>query len=202
MRFYRKRPCRIRPRWTVSLVSPFFRVFSSADRRRAHIQFSAAYSLISGWDTEVKQYNSCLLLRPLPRDRGCTEEGIIVDLLYLASPISIRHPFRSFSPPRSSPFFFLSNSLLVRRYVPPQRCDSFYHRLTQYGLYLFPFRLLSLSLSLSFFRWFFQFLGLRLCGIIRVNNATLPLKSVYINFLTLTRTLNLKQSKHSLFSTV
>jgi hypothetical protein len=109
MRFYHKRSCRARPRW-VSLVSPFFRVFSSADRRRAHIQLSAAYSLISGWDTEVKQYNSCLL-RPLPRDRGCTEEGIIVDLLYLANPISIRHPFRSFSLPGSFAFLSLEFSL-------------------------------------------------------------------------------------------
>lgn len=55
-------------------------------RRRARIQPSAAYSSISARDTEVKQYNGCLL-RPVPRGRGCTK-GIIVDLLYLASPIS------------------------------------------------------------------------------------------------------------------
>lgn len=61
-------------------------------------------------DTEVKQYNGCLL-RPVPRDRGCTE-GIIVDLLYLASPISRSPSVIPFAPSlsRSPVFFFVEFS--------------------------------------------------------------------------------------------
>lgn len=57
----------------------------------------------------------------LPRDRGCTE-GIIVDLLYLASPISRSPSVIPFVPSlsRSPSFFFVEFSLGLDRYAPPQ----------------------------------------------------------------------------------
>lgn len=178
MCFYHKHPC-TRPRW-VSLVNPFFRIFSSTDRSRAHIQLSAAYSLISGWDTEVKQYNSCLL-RPLPRDRGCTEEGIIVDLLYLVNPISIRHPFRFFS--LSPSLFFLSNSLSW--YVDTHRrndATAFIIGWDTMRSILVSVLVVFLLSSLSFFSLVLpvlrtEFLGL--CGVIHINNAISSEKCIY-----------------------
>lgn len=99
------------------------------------------FSPIFARDTEVKQYNGCLLRPKLSRDRGCAEGGIIVDLFIwrgrsLAR--SVRRPFRS--RPISFPGLFLSRTLLssVRRRRYASRAvttpTAFYHKPVQCGL--------------------------------------------------------------------
>jgi len=126
---------------------------------RIYSALSAAYSLISGWDTEVKQYNSCLL-RPLPRPRVHRRRH------YCRPPLSRKPDLHS-----SSLSLFLSTDLLCSSfprilswYVNTHRRNDATAFITDWhnaSLYLFPFWLLSLLLSLLFFRWFSHFLRLR-----------------------------------------